>query len=426
MPRFEPFVALRYAAADRLADLVAPPYDVLSPTQVRAYATRDRHNIVHVDVPQVMATDAVEPYAAAALLLRSWVSAGVLVADDRPSLTIHRMRFQDATGTERETVGVLGGLEVVPAGGGGVLPHERTTPKDSTDRLDLSIATGTNLSPVWGLSLASGLTEELAAPGQLVGQVSLDGVDHVLERVDDPDRLARISAIVADDDVLIADGHHRYGVARQLAERAAGDRAAVVVGPGGFRPPTLAPGAADLTLAYVQELEADQLAISPIHRLYAGASAADITEALACDFELTEVGGGLTDVGGGLTDVGGAPETTAEALLAYGEPILVTTQGAFRMQPKPGAFDEVRALDGAWLEHSLADVPVTVRYQHSAAAALAAVGSHSEGTSAAVLIRPPALAEIVRTAREGLLMPPKSTFFTPKLPTGFVIRDLSA
>lgn len=411
MPRFEPFVAYRYAANDRLGDLVAPPYDVLSPTEVRSYANRDRHNIVHVDVPQVMASDAVEPYAAAALLLRSWVSSGVLRPDDAPSLTIHRMRFVDATGTARETVGVLGALEVVPEGGRGVLPHERTTPKDSTDRLDLSIATGTNLSPVWGLSLASGLTAELVAPATHLGEVTLEGVEHILERIDDPARLARITAIVAADDVLIADGHHRYGVARELAARAADSAEVAEVaapGPGGFRAPTLAADAASLTLAYVQELEADQLAIAPIHRVYAGAPAADIQAALARDFELVPVAGDTHE------------------LLAAEEPVLVTTAGAFRLQPRPGAFDTVRALDGAWLEHSLAEVPVTVRYQHSAAAALAAVQSRSEGTSAAVLIRPPALAEIVRTAREGLLMPPKSTFFTPKLPTGFVIRDLSS
>ncbi|MCW5951429.1 MAG: DUF1015 family protein, partial [Propionibacteriaceae bacterium] len=90
------------------------------------------------------------------------------------------------------------------------------------------------------------------------------------------------------------------------------------------------------------------------------------------------------------------------------------------LTPRPGAFDEVRALDGAWLEHALDGSSAQVDYQHGLAETLDLVGSGK--VAAGVLIRPTSLAEIERTAREGLLMPPKSTFFTPKLRTGFVIR----
>jgi uncharacterized protein (DUF1015 family) len=85
-------------------------------------------------------------------------------------------------------------------------------------------------------------------------------------------------------------------------------------------------------------------------------------------------------------------------------------------------FDDVRSLDGAWLEHALADVSHSVTYQHGVDQVIDAVTS---GTAVgAVLIRPVSVAEIERTAREGALMPPKSTFFTPKLRTGLVIRSL--
>ena len=134
---------------------------------------------------------------------------GVLVLDDEPSFTIYRLRFTDAAGRSRDVSGVLGGLEVVDEGAGGVLPHERTTPKASTDRLDLTRATGANLSPVWGLSLASGLTEALTEPGEVSSEVSEDGVDHLVERVDRSRPASPDPAAVAADDVLIADGHHR-------------------------------------------------------------------------------------------------------------------------------------------------------------------------------------------------------------------------
>lgn len=82
----------------------------------------------------------------------------------------------------------------------------------------------------------------------------------------------------------------------------------------------------------------------------------------------------------------------------------------------------MRALDGAWLESALRNAPATVSYQHGLEEALAEVASGR--ATAAVLIRPVSVAEIERTARERLLMPPKSTFFTPKLKTGFVLRPL--
>ena len=97
---------------------------------------------------------------------RTFCGAGDVMAclcDPQPSFTIYRLRFTGTSGTPRDVAGVLGGLEVVDDGAGGVLPHERTTPKASTDRLDLTRATGANLSPVWGLSLASGLTAAVRA-----------------------------------------------------------------------------------------------------------------------------------------------------------------------------------------------------------------------------------------------------------------------
>jgi uncharacterized protein (DUF1015 family) len=189
VPRFEPFRALRYAPGLDLGALVAPPYDVLSDADVDELAARDEHNIVHVDVPRGGA----ERYAHAGALLRRWLDEGTLVRDPEPTYTLYRMRFTDAAGTPRDLVGVLGGLEVVDEGAGGVLPHERTTPKASTDRLDLTRATDANLSPVWGLSLASGLTALLEEPAEPVGAVTVDGVEHVVERVSDPARIAAIA-----------------------------------------------------------------------------------------------------------------------------------------------------------------------------------------------------------------------------------------
>ena len=394
MIRFEPFAALRYALGADLDSVIAPPYDVLSDADVDALAARSPHNIVHVDVPR----GGEGRYERAAATLADWVADGVLTRDAEASFTIYRMRFTDETGTPRDLAGVLGALEVVDEGAGGVLPHERTTPKASTDRLDLTRATRANLSPVWGLSLASGLTELLHAPGEALGSMTVDGVEHAVERVTDPERVAAIRDLVGSADVLIADGHHRYGVARAYR-----DERRAIQGVDGVD------GGADLTLAYVGELVADQLSIAAIHRLYHGISHADLRAALERRFELTPAPAPSTEV--------------LRTMAAEGRLALVSPDGSAEwLTPRPGAFDDVRALDGAWLEDALADVAHQVTYQHGVEEVLDALAAGR--AEAAVLIRPVSIAEIERTAREGLLMPPKSTFFAPKLRTGFVVRPL--
>jgi uncharacterized protein (DUF1015 family) len=393
VPRLEPFRAIRYARDVDLDDVVAPPYDVLSDADIDELAARDPRNIVHVDVPR----GGPGRYETAARTLCRWIDDGVLVADDRPTFTLYRMRFTDAAGVARDLVGVLGGLELVDEGAGGVLPHERTTPKASTDRLDLTRATNANLSPVWGLSLAGGLTSLLSEPGDLVGAVKVDGVEHVVERVDDPERIAAITEQLGRDDVLIADGHHRYAVSRTYR-----DEGRAVSG----RKDT----PAEQTLAFVSELIADQLSVEAIHRLYSGIASDQLRAALGRSFAI---------------EAADPPSrSTLAAMQEQGRLVLVTPDGSAKwLIPRPGAFDGVRELDGAWLEHALAGVAADVTYQHGLDEAVGAV--RSGAAAAAVLIRPVSVAEIERTARERLLMPPKSTFFTPKLRTGFVIRDLA-
>src|SRR3954451_7805871 len=272
VPAFRPFRALRYAVDD-LADLVAPPYDVLSEAEVHALADRSPHNIVRVDVP----LHGDDRYTRSAALLQRWQDEGVLVRDDEAGFTVYRMRFTDATGAARDLAGVLGGLEVVDEGAGGVLPHERTTPKASTDRLGLARGTRPNLPPVWGLSLARGLTELLREPGEPLGSVQDGGVQHSVERVRDPERVAAIAAVVAADDVLIADGHHRYAVSRTYRDEV---RAAT-----GSSDTT-----AELTMTYVAELVEDQLSIDPIHRVYRGVTADALLEQLGRYCTTSEAG----------------------------------------------------------------------------------------------------------------------------------------
>jgi uncharacterized protein (DUF1015 family) len=392
VPRFEPFRALRYSSSLPLGDVCAPPYDVLSEHDRERWGVHHELNIVHVDMP---IGDESDRYEVAASVLARWIEDGVLVRDDEPSFTLYRMEFVDALGKRRRTVGVLGALEVRDEGAGGVLPHERTTPKAKTDRLQLTRATHANLSPVWGLSLADGLTDALAAPGEEMGRFTDDhGVTHIVERVVDAERLATISKLIAEQPVVIADGHHRYAISRTFRDEC---RASGVL-----------PGS-ELTLTYVNELVSDQLSVQAIHRLYRAVDFAELKTHLAKSFDMTH--GGAID-----------PQVLTE-IEKRGALALVDASGDVTyMIPKPECFDGVRDLDSARLEHALQGFAHDVAYQHGFHEVMHEL--NNEQAVAAVFIKPVSVAEIQRTAHEGLLMPPKSTFFTPKLRTGLVVREI--
>ncbi|HEY4609652.1 MAG TPA: DUF1015 domain-containing protein [Ilumatobacteraceae bacterium] len=395
MPRFEPFAALRYSAAEPLDDVTAPPYDVLSIADVETLLRRHPHNIVAIDVP--LDRDGPQRYDAAGRRLANWIDEGVMVADGSHALTLYRMDFVDEAGRSRSTVGVIGALEVVDEGADGVLPHERTTPKAKTDRLDLTRATQSNLSPIWGLSLTAGLTALLDAPGEAVGRCTDEnGVVHRVERIVDSQRIADISAAVAGNPVLIADGHHRYAISRSYRDevRKATGRSDT---------------AAELTMTYVAELVEDQLSIDPIHRMYRGVPVDTLLAQLDRYFVTSEAG-----------DV--TPRSAAEAIERQSMCLVRPDCTRVWLSPRAEMFAGVRDIDGAYLEHALGDLPVDVDYQHGVGNVLQRL-RHGEA-DAAVLIRPTGIDEIRRTAEERLLMPPKSTFFTPKLRTGLVIRRL--
>jgi uncharacterized protein (DUF1015 family) len=356
-----------------------------------------QHNIVNIDLPIATPTQP-DAYQAAAHILNEWIEAGVLVRDELPSFTLYRMQFRDTIGNQRNIVGVLGGIEVVDEGAGDVLPHERTTPKAKTDRLDLTRATDANLSPVWGLSLAPGLSEILKAPAEVVGSyIDEQGVTHTVERVSEPVHIAAISDCIAKHPVIIADGHHRYAISRTYRDETR------------LRTNSSSTDA-EQTLTFVNELIDEQLSVAAIHRLYTDVSAETLLKTLEASFTVTDA-----------PPIN--PKTLAtmeqDGCLCFIDSDLQTKW----LTPRADAFGGIRSLDSARLEHALRDLAHTVSFQHGVTEVVDVLSQHQ--ANAAILIRPVSVAEIKRTATEGILMPPKSTFFTPKLRTGFVIRELN-
>jgi uncharacterized protein (DUF1015 family) len=395
--RFDAFRGIRYNLDEvRIDDVVAPPYDVVTPQRRAELAARSPFSVVHVDQPEEDRGDGA--YDDAADTFRQWQAQGTLRTDANPSMYVYRMDYVDDRGRATRTIGVIGALEVSPASEGAVLPHEQTTPKAKTDRLSLIRATKANLSPIWGLSPASGLTAllELDQPADAQWRAS-DGTQHGLWAVDDPAAIARITQSIAAAPVLIADGHHRFEVSLQYRreQRAAnGDR----------------PGAYDSVMAFVVELADDELTVLPIHRLIDGLPAGfAIADAFAPAFTLQAI------------DFDSA--TIASEMATAGSLALLTADRAWLMTPRPEAMAGVRDLDSSRLDHALTSFPPhALTYQHGIDHVQAAV---REGTAdAGVLLRPVPLPQIEAIAHGGERMPPKSTFFNPKPSTGAVFMSV--
>ena len=400
MTQFRPFSAIRYAADDRPADyssVVAPPYDVLSDADRDALEALDPRNSVRLDFPHG-ATDP-EAYDGARRKLDAWLHSGALSADASPTFTIYRMTAIDDLGQARSTTGVLGSLGLERPGNGDVLPHEETTSKDKADRLNLIRATRINTSPIWGLSMASGLgarctaIADAAAPD--AAAVDGDGVRHEAWIVTDPTDLASLEAIVSSAPVVIADGHHRFETALAYQSECAASGS----GAGGH----------DALMAFVVELAEGELDVRGIHRIVVLPAAMDPVTWASTWFEPTR-------------DEPVDP-TIRDRMAEAGALALVTSRGTWLLRPRPGAFDPGLGLDSQRIAAAQAQTPgATVRYHHDIATVVRA--AQSESDTVGLLLRPATVAQIRSVAEARTRMPAKTTFFWPKPRTGMLFRPV--
>lgn len=400
MPRFEPFHGIRYDSADLdPAAVTAPPYDVISPEEREALVDRAPENVVRIDLPVPdPAHPTADPYAVAARLFEQWRADGVLVDDSDPSFTVYRMEAPDDEGVLRRTTGVIGSLALSRPGEGGILPHEFTTPKAKSDRLDLLRATTANLSPVWGLSPAAGLTALLTVDDQPLAHFDADGVTHTVWRISDPGRVRAIADAISGHPIVIADGHHRYETSLAYRDER---RAAATDGTA---------GGAESVLCFVVELVDEELTVGPIHRLISGLpDGFDLLGALSPFFEAEPVE---------LAEPGAVRQLQEAGALG-----LVTSAGSWLLRPRAEAMAATRDLDSSRLDVALAALPdPTVVYQHGVDNVRTAVAKGD--AQVGVLLRPATVAQILEIAHGGERMPPKTTFFFPKPRTGIVFRDL--
>jgi uncharacterized protein (DUF1015 family) len=396
VPAFEPFAAVRYSP-DRvdIAEVVAPPYDVISPDDRARLERRSPYNVVHVDLSRADA--ARNRYEAARCRFDDWLEEGILSVDEDPGFYVYRMGWRDEDGRPRQTSGLLGALQLDPDRAGHVLPHERTMAKPLDDRLRLLRACRVDVSPIWVLSLASGLDATALAPPTdppLVRFTDEDGVHHRVWRMASAGAVDAVRATVASAPVVIADGHHRYETALAYqAER----RAATANAPGPY----------DAMLAYVVPLDESEVGVRPIHRLVAGLpDQFPLVEALAASFTVEPIGASRDDL--------------LAAMATGGALGLVVRGQAYLLTPRAHARGDELA-DSELLEAALGTLPAHTVTYHPDVNHVAALVDKGEA-QAGFLMRPATVRQIAAAARAGRRLPQKTTFFSPKPRTGLVFR----
>jgi len=418
MAEIQPLRALRYdpSVAGPLQDLIAPPYDVIDAEQRAELVARSPYNVVAIDLPV-----GYHPYEHAAAAFAHWRRCGAVVEDEGPALWALRQDYTGPDGRQLTRQGFLCRVRVTDYGPGLIRPHERTHPGPKEDRLKLTRATRTNLSPIFSLYSDPEQTAWRALEPHIHaepwGEATDDeGTRNRLWRVGDEAAIAAVTSALAGVELLIADGHHRYETARAYAEEIGGE------GPHRY------------VLMCLVALQDPGLTVFPTHRLVKDTTPAQqeaLAATLKADFEIAA----QDDLDPGESSPPGGPLALGYLDAHFKQPYRLTLKdqkiadAALADMPEP-----YRRLDAAVLEALLLKGPLELtdddishlhRFGYARTAQQARELVESGAFDLAFVLRPTPVEQVREVAEAGVSMPPKSTYFFPKLPTGLVFNPLA-
>lgn len=421
MADVRPIPALRYelSVAGPAADLLAPPYDVIDGPERERLLDQSPHNAVAIDLPEPPAGAGADRYRHAAAVIADWIEQGVLISDE-PALWALSQDYSAPDGSRRTRNAILARVRVEDYGPGRIRPHERTQPGPKQDRLDLTRATRHNLSPIFSLTSRDAwphLSAAVAASEPWAEATDPDGTVNRIWRLADPALHRAVADELAEAELLIADGHHRYETARTYAAEIGGE------GPHRY------------TLMALTGLDDPGLTVFPTHRLLSG---------LADDPARRER---LRD---GLKELFEIEPVASEALEPADEQgigvfgyIDSHHRQAFRLRLRdaeqrvaaamPNRSDHYKTLDAAILETlvlggilGMTEADIEAKRGIGYAKSVAEVEHLLDGAyDAAFILRATPVDQVRAVAAAGENMPPKSTYFFPKIPTGIVFNPLT-
>ncbi len=423
MSDVRPFRALRYDPARvDLAKVIAPPYDVIAAAERHVLYERDPHNAVRLELVRDVRDEAGTDYAEVRDTLAAWRREGILVHDPRPAFYALRQRFKGPDGATHERLAFFGLVRCEDYAKRIVRPHERTLAGPKQDRLKLVRATQANLSSVFLLyedrddALPSLVGDDLEMrPLALVHDVS--GATHALARIDDAERVEALRRFLAPRPLVIADGHHRYETSLAYRdERRRGE-------------PSAGPDAPfEFILGCFANAYAPGSLLLPIHRLVRRGPPPD-------DAAWAERLPGWTQREVPLP----GPEAVPHLLDRHLAPLrdrhafaADDASGRLRIFSRPrGSEGElgVRVIHREVIEGVFGLDEEAVRQgaiDYPKDAVQTARDVRAGAGAVALYLNPLRPEDVFRVTEAGEVLPQKSTFFYPKLPTGLVFRLLEA
>lgn len=443
MPQIAPFNALRYDLqhVGSLSDVIAPPYDVIDPALQDQLYRRHPANVIRIILNRSEPGDrGDEKYARAAKFVEQWVAEGVLKREDKPAYYVYHQQFE-VEGTTFSRRGFMARVRLQPFGEGNIYPHEETHPKAKVDRLKLTTATKQNNSQIFGLypdpdneviTLLDQATDGLAS----VEATDHLGVKHVLWAVTDAAVAARVSELMAERPMFVADGHHRYETACNYRDQMASEL-------GGLAEDH----PANFVMTMLVGMSDPGMIVLPTHRLIRGTqrfSSDEIIERLAGAFECQKVEGGVDAANDAWAKMESADNQGLMALYAVNDDTWVLCQAgtgaAEKMKVLAGnQTDDWRGLGVSLLHRLVIDdllgcqghpKPTYVHDVVETIQGLKGEGSQAESDgddpyTLAALVMPAKLSHVEAISLHKERMPAKSTYFYPKLLSGLTFNPLS-
>ena len=421
MSDLRPFRAMRYDPERVDLDrVIVPPYDVIAAKDREVFFERDPHNAIRLELTRDVAEQATTDYTQIPRTVSEWVREGVLIRDETPALYPLRQHFTAPDGRSCTRLGFFALLRLEDYSRRIVRPHERTLEGPKADRLKVLRAAKANLSSVFLLyedredAIAANLTG--AFDTALVARATDElGTTHELARLAEAPAVEAIRDFLADRPLVIADGHHRYETALAYRDE---QRAAH---------PDAGPDAAwEFLLVYCANAFAPGSLLLPIHRLI-------VKGAMPTDAAWSARLPGWTQESVALDDVASLPDVLERHLapLADRHAFAVDdASGRLRIFSKTRRPDDpeltIRVLhreviEGVFDLDEEAVAKGAIDYPKSA---VQTASDLREGHGAVALYLNPLRPEdVFRVTEAGDVLPQKSTFFYPKLPTGLVFRS---
>ncbi|HDP70650.1 MAG TPA: DUF1015 domain-containing protein [Actinobacteria bacterium] len=216
----KPFKGITYNISKiNLSDVTTPPYDIISPEEQENFYKRSEYNIIRLTLGKNEPGDNefTNKYSRAADYLKDWLDREVLISSEKPGIYLYEQEYV-IKGKKKRRLGFIALLKLEDFESGKVLPHEKTFPKTKIDRLNLLRACKTNFSQIFSLysdpeGKIDNVLRNCPNDESTIKITDDDKVKHALRPVSDEKIIEKISDLMKDKTIFIADGHHRYETA---------------------------------------------------------------------------------------------------------------------------------------------------------------------------------------------------------------------